>query len=317
MKINKTSLKKVIAFALVYIIWGTTYLAIRFAIQTIPPFLMAGIRFTTAGLLFYSWCYLYFDKKPDLADWRKAAIPGVLMFVFGNGSLTWSEQFIPSGLAALIIATLPIWMVILDWFVYKGKRPDILTIIGIFLGLIGVGLLSGLDESVLIDQASPGVSVFLSIFILTFAAISWSIGSLYSRHMTTSVSLQFMVSMQVLVGGFVLIIIGLIHGEWTQLSIKSVTLRSAISLVYLVVFGSLVTYSAYLWLLKVSTPAKVGTYAFFNPLVAVLLGWIWVNEPLTTQTVVGAGFIFSSILFVNRPGMIKKITGNRKHRNFL
>lgn len=313
MRINKTSLKKVIAFALVYIIWGTTYLAIRFAIQTIPPFLMAGIRFATAGLLFYSWCYLYFEKKPGLADWRKAAIPGVLMFVFGNGSLTWSEQFIPSGLAALIIATLPIWMVILDWFIYKGKRPDILTVIGIFLGLIGVGLLSGLDESVLIDKASAGASVFLSIFVLTFAAISWSVGSLYSRHTSTSVSLQFMVSMQVLVGGFVLIMIGLIHGEWTQLSIKSITLRSAISLAYLIIFGSLVTYSAYLWLLKVSTPAKVGTYAFFNPLVAVLLGWIWVNEPMTTQTVVGAGFIFSSILFVNRPGMIKKITRNRKH----
>jgi drug/metabolite transporter (DMT)-like permease len=314
MKISETSLKKLIAFALVYIIWGTTYLAIRFAIQTIPPFLMAGIRFTTAGLLFYSWCYLYFDKKPGLVDWRKATIPGLLMFVFGNGSLTWSEQFIPSGLAALIIATLPIWMVTLDWIIFKGKRPDTLTIIGIFLGMIGVGLLSGLDETVLINQTSPGGSVYLSVFILTFAAISWSIGSLYSRHTTTSVSLQFMVSMQVLIGGIVLIIIGLMHGEWTQLSIQNISLRSVISLAYLVIFGSLITYSAYLWLLKISTPAKVGTYAFFNPLIAVLLGWVWVNEPLTTQTIVGAGFIFLSILFVNRPSIVKKNPGNRKNK---
>jgi len=300
------------AFSAIYIIWGTTYLAIRLAIDTIPPFFMAGLRFTTAGLLFYSWCYWRFDKKPDINDWKKAAIPAIFMFVLGNGTLTWSEQFIPSGLAALILATLPIWMVLIDWIFAKGKRPDILTILGIALGLTGVALLTGIDESILIRPSEQGISVISGIFILVFAAISWATGSLYARYTKSSLSLQFTISMQIIVGGFVLITISLFQGEWSRIQLQNISFISLMSMGYLVFFGTLLAYSAYIWLLRVSTPAKVGTYAFFNPLIAVLLGWLLVDEPITSHTLVGASFILISLLLVNQQRLNRKIFKKKK-----
>ncbi len=299
-KFNNTRFKKIIAFAMIYFIWGTTYLFIRLAIDTIPPFLMAGLRFTIAGILFYSWCYWRFEKKPRLIDWGHAAIPGILMFVGGNGILTWSEQFIPSGLAALIIATLPIWMVLIDWLSGKGRRPDKWTISGILLGLTGVALLTGVDESILISTTEKSWSVFFGISMLIFAAISWASGSLYSRHIKSSISLQFTISMQILVGGIMLLLISVIQDEWTILSVQQISPLSLFAVGYLIIFGTLLAYSAYIWLLRVSTPAKVGTYAFFNPLVAVVLGWLILNESITLKTVVGAGCILLSILLINK-----------------
>ncbi len=301
LKKDNHQLKKLLAFTIIYFVWGITYLAIRLAIDTIPPFLMAGIRFTIAGLLFYTWCYFRFDKKPGLKDWGNASIPGILMFVFGNGSLTWSEQFIPSGLAALIIATISIWMVLLDWLIYKGKRPDKLTLAGISLGVAGVALLSMVDDNILLDSYENSASVIGGIALLIFAAISWAAGSVYSRHVKSDVSLQFIISMQILVGGIVLILIGSFWGEWSEFSVQNISFLSYMALIYLIVFGSLLAYSAYIWLLRVSTPAKVGTYAFFNPLVAVFLGWLLLKEPVTLQTLLAAGCILMSILLVNRP----------------
>jgi drug/metabolite transporter (DMT)-like permease len=300
-KKDNHQLKKLVAFTIIYFVWGITYLAIRLAIDTIPPFLMAGMRFTIAGLLFYTWCYIRFDKKPGLKDWGNASIPGILMFVFGNGSLTWSEQFIPSGLAALIIATISIWMVLLDWLIYNGKRPDKLTLAGISLGIAGVALLSIVDDNILLDSYENNASVFGGISLLLFAAISWAAGSVYSRHVKFDVSLQFIISMQILVGGIVLILIGSFCGEWSEFSVQNISFLSYMALIYLIVFGSLLAYSAYIWLLRVSTPAKVGTYAFFNPLVAVFLGWLLLKEPVTLQTLLASGCILISILLVNRP----------------
>ncbi len=300
---NKLDLnfKIILAFATIYFVWGTTYLAIRLAIETIPPFLMAGIRFSVAGLLLFSWCYFNTEKKPTMSDWGKASVPGILMFVGGNGSLTWSEQFIPSGLASLVIASVPVWLVILNWLFVDKKRPETFTIIGIILGLTGVAFLFGIDNTVLIDVSNHEYSVKAGLFILTFASISWAAGSLIARKAKTSVSLPFTISMQIISGGFVLILIGSISGEWTQLSVENISLLSVISMLYLIFFGALVAYSAYVWLLRESTPAKVGTYAFFNPLVAVLLGWLYLNETLTIETLLGAALILFSILLVNRP----------------
>lgn len=309
---NKNSITKLFAFAAIYFVWGTTYLAIRLAIETIPPFLMAGVRFTTAGLLFYFWCYWHFEKKPDISDWRKVAIPAILMFVLGNGTLTWSEQFIPSGLAALILATLPIWMVLLDWLFSKGKRPNKLTIIGIGLGITGVALLSRIDESILIRPPEQGLSIISGIFILMFAAMSWAAGSICARYLKSSIALQFTISMQIIVGGIVLILISLFQGEWSRIHTQDISFISLISMGYLVFFGTLLTYSAYIWLLRVSTPAKVGTYAFFNPLIAVLLGWLLIDEPITSQTLVGAGFILLSLVLVVQPRLKRKMSNNNK-----
>lgn len=314
---NETPRIKIIAaFGIIYFVWGTTYLAIRLAIDTIPPFLMAGIRFTIAGILLYGWCTLRYDKKPGLSDWGKAAIPGILMFVGGNGLLTWSETFIPSGLAALIIATVSIWMVILDWFFFSKKRPDKLTLSGIAVGLAGVGLLTGVGDEVLIN----GGSVILGIMVLTFASMSWAAGSLISRNLKSGTSLQFTISIQILTGGMALMVVGSLQGEWARVSVQAISFQSLLALSYLILLGTLLAYSAYLWLLRVSTPAKVSTYAFFNPLIAVFLGWILLNEPLTVETIIGAALILISLLFVNQlkfrkgePAVLPK-TANSKNK---
>ena len=295
-------IKIIAAFGIIYFVWGTTYLAIRLAINTIPPFLMAGIRFTLAGILLYGWSYWRFDKKPGLSDWGKAAIPGILMFVGGNGVLTWSETFIPSGLAALIIATVSIWMVVLDWLFFSRKRPDKLTLSGIAIGVAGVALLTGVGDEVLIN----GGSIIVGILVLTLASMSWAAGSLVSRNIKSTASLQFTISMQILIGGLALILIGSAKGEWPQVSLQTISLQSILALSYLILLGTLLAYSAYLWLLRVSTPAKVSTYAFFNPLIAVFLGWLLLDEPLTLETIVGAILILGSLFFVNQLRFKKK-----------
>jgi drug/metabolite transporter (DMT)-like permease len=299
---DRTRIKVIAAFGIIYFVWGTTYLAIRLAIDTIPPFLMAGIRFTTAGILLYAWCYWRYEKKPVFIDWGKAAIPGVLMFVGGNGILTWSETFLPSGLAALIIATVSIWMVVLDWLFFSKKRPDKLTLLGIAMGLVGVALLTGVGDEVLIN----GGSVILGILVLTFASMSWAAGSLISRNLKSTTSLQFTISMQILAGGMALILMGSVQGEWTAVSLPAISFQSLLALSYLILPGTLLGYSAYLWLMRVSTPAKVSTYAFFNPLIAIFLGWMLVDEPLTMETIIGAFFILVSLLMVNQLRFKKK-----------
>jgi drug/metabolite transporter (DMT)-like permease len=299
------TLKKVAAFSAVYLFWGTTYLAIRLAIETIPPFSMAGIRFSLAGGLFFIWCYLRTRNLPSLVDWKKAAIPGILMFVTGNGLLTWSELFVPSGFAALIIATIPIWMVSLHWFFSDGKRPKPIIMIGIALGLAGVVLLMGVDHQNF-KSLQKGGSTILYTLILLFAAISWASGSLYTRKVKMSVDLPMTISMQILIGGLILLMIGFIIGEWSEMAVPEISLMSVTAIVYLILFGSILTYSAYVWLLRVSTPARVGTYAFFNPLVAVILGWLILDEPITLQTVFGAFLILLSILLIIQLRLRKK-----------
>ena len=293
-------LKIIFAFAVIYFVWGSTYIAIRFAIETIPPFLMAGIRFTVSGLLLYMWQNRNHSVKPRLPEIRKSMLVGLLLIVGGNGTLTWSEQYIPSSLAALILAMIPVWMVWLDSIFVTKKRPPTITIIGILLGVLGVVLLSGVDRSVLLDKARPDSSVFFYAFMLVCAGLSWSSGSLYSRTIKSAASLLTLVSIQMLAGGLVLLILGSILGEWSQLSLQDISLLSFISLAYLIFFGSIMTYSAYNWLLRQTSPAKVGTYAFFNPLVAVFLGWLLVSEPVTTRMLVGAISILSAVVLVNQ-----------------
>ena len=293
-------LKIIFAFAVIYFVWGSTYIAIRFAIETIPPFLMAGIRFTISGLLLYLWQNRTDPVKPRLPEIRKSMLVGLLLIVGGNGTLTWSEQYIPSSLAALILAMIPVWMVWLDSIFVTKKRPPTITIIGILLGVLGVALLSGVDRGVLLDKAQPGSSVFFYAFMLVCAGLSWSSGSLYSRTIKSAASLLTLVSIQMLAGGLVLLILGSILAEWSQLSLQDISLLSFISLAYLIFFGSIMTYSAYNWLLRQTSPAKVGTYAFFNPLVAVFLGWLLVSEPVTTRMLVGAISILSAVVLVNQ-----------------
>lgn len=293
-------LRIIFAFSVIYFVWGSTYIAIRFAIETIPPFLMAGIRFTISGLLLYLWQLQTDSVKPRLPEIRKSILVGLLLIVGGNGILSWSEQYIPSSLAALILAMIPVWMVWLDSIFVTKKRPSTITIFGILMGILGVALLSGVDRSVLLEKAQPGSSVFFYALMLVIAGLSWSSGSLYSRTIKSKASLLTLVSLQMLAGGVTLIILGSFLGEWGQFVPNDISLLSIFSVAYLIFFGGIMTYSAYNWLLRQTSAAKVGTYAFFNPLVAVFLGWLLANEPVTFRMVVGAFSILGAIILVNQ-----------------
>jgi drug/metabolite transporter (DMT)-like permease len=300
-------LKIQVSFAIIYFFWGATYLAIRFAIQTIPPFLMAGIRFTLAGSILYLWRSRTDRVNPRTPEIRKSILVGLLLIVGGNGVLVWCEQYLPSGLAALILAIIPIWMVLLDSIFVVKKRPASLTITGILLGVGGVALLSGVDRTVLLSTAGHQASVFFYTFILVMAGLSWAAGSLYSRTIISSASLLKLTGIQMLGGGLFMILLGSALGEWSQVHPENLSLRSVFSLIYLILFGSLLSYSAYNWVLRKSSPAKVGTYAFFNPLVAVFLGWLLAGETVTTKMLAGAACILSAVLFVNQSGYIRNI----------
>jgi drug/metabolite transporter (DMT)-like permease len=287
-------LRLVIAFAAVYLIWGSTYLAIRLAIETLPPFTMAGFRFLVAGTLLYGWLRLHNAAPPTRIHWRSAAIVGGLMLLGGNGGVTWAEQRVPSGLAALLIATVPLWMAILEAIPRRGSRPTRRTGGGLVLGLAGIILLIGpgnLDGGQGVDPVGAGV--------LLLAALSWAGGSLYSRRAPLPGVPLLGTAMEMLAGGVILLLAGALTGEWARLDPGAVSSRSLLALAYLILFGSLMGFTAYLWLLRNTTPARASTYAYVNPVVAVFLGWAVLGEPLTWQTLLAAAVIVCAVVLIN------------------
>ena len=278
------------AFAAVYIIWGSTYLAIRFAIETIPPYTMAGIRFLFAGGLLFGWTSWRGRVRPTLRQWRSALIIGTLLLVTGNGLLTWAEQFVDSGVAALIVATVPLWMVLLEALRRSGARPTALVVVGLLLGLVGIAILIGPSEL-------GGAPVHLvGATVICLAAFSWALGSIYSRNAPQVSSTLQNVGMQMLLGGAILVLCGLFLGE--RVDLATISARSAWSLAYLSAIGGIVSYSAYVWLLKVSTPAKVSTYAYVNPVVAVLLGWALAGETMGPRVVLASVTVVSAVVLI-------------------
>jgi drug/metabolite transporter (DMT)-like permease len=297
--------KIITAFTLIYLVWGSTYIAIRLAIDSIPPFLMAGFRSTVSGMILYFLLNLKDPVKPRIPEIKKSIFAGLLMIVGGNGMLVWSEQYVPTGLAALLLAMIPVWLVLLDSIFVTKKQPNLPTITGILFGIGGVVMLSRVDDNVLLTNPQ-GLSIYFYAFMLTLGAISWASGSLFSRTIKSSASIFYLISYQMLAGGVFLLLLGLFLGEMKQLVLEKITLNSSLALIYLIFFGSLITYSAYNWLLRKSTPAKVGTYAFFNPLVAVSLGWLFLNEQVTLRIIVGAIGILSAVLLVNQSRFFRR-----------
>ena len=278
------------AFAAIYVLWGSTYLAIRLAIDTIPPFLMAGSRFLAAGAALYALGVPSGLSRPTLRQWRNAAVGAVPLFVIGNGGVTWAEQAVPSGVAALIIATLPAWLLLLDWG-YGGRRgPRAVEVIGIGLGLAGVAILS-----------APGGIDPLGAAVLLGAAVAWAIGSLFNRYADLPASPALTAAMQMLVGGAVMVAFGLALGEAGRLEPTSLSWLSIAAVAYLVAVA-VVALPAYNWLLSVTSPALVGTYAFVNPVVAVLLGWAVVAEPVSERTGLAAGLVVIGVMLLVWPG---------------
>jgi drug/metabolite transporter (DMT)-like permease len=283
------------AFGSVYIIWGSTYLAIRYALETLPPLLMAGARHILAGGILYVALRLSGGVRPKALHWRSAAIIGALLLLGGNGGVCWAEQTVPSGLAALLVTSVPIWMVLLNWLRRDGVRPGILEIVGVTLGLAGVVILIGSE-----NLANGAPLNRMGPFVLIAASLSWAIGSIYSRHAPLPESPLSATAMEMLCGGVLLLLSGAISGEGARLALENVSLRSVLSLGYLIFFGSLVAFSAYVWLLRVSTPARVSTYAFVNPVVAVVLGYMFAGEPLTPRTMVAAAVIVTAVVLITR-----------------
>ena len=284
-----------LAFAAIYLIWGSTYLAILYAIETIPPFLMAGTRFIVAGGALYLWARLTGGTRPTRPEWVATAITGILMLAVGNGAVTWSEQRIPSGIAALLVASVALWMVLLEFLRKNGTRPTRLSILGLLLGFGGVGLLVGPAAL----SSARDLDAFAAL-VLVGASLSWAAGSVYSRVLPRPASASVGSGMQMLAGGVVLAIVGVSSGELGRVDVGAITTRSALSLGYLIVFGSLVGFTAYAWLLRVCTPAAVATYAYVNPMVAMFLGWLIAGEEFGPRMIVAAAIILSGVALINR-----------------
>lgn len=281
-----------VSFAAVYLIWGSTYLAINYAEATIPPLLMAGARFLIAGGLLYGWVRLRGGARPAWSHWRSAAIIGVLMLAGGNGGVVIAERTIPTGLAALLISTVPLWMVLIEGLRRGGRRPSLPVMLGLGIGFVGVALLVGPRAFV------GGIGGLGGMLIVVVGALSWAIGSLYSRTATLADSPLMGNALEMLAGGALLMLIALGTGEGGKLHLDQITLRSALSLAFLVIFGSLIAFTAYAWLLRHVSVARVSTYAYVNPVVALLLGFAFNGERPTPLTLLAAAVILAAVVVI-------------------
>ena len=294
-----TRLQLVLGFFCIYILWGSTYLAIRYGVATIPPFLMGGIRFLIAGTLLYGWSRFRGGAKPDRHHWKNAAIIGTLLLVVGNGAVSWASQRVDSGMTSLLVATVPLWLVLAE--VFQGRRPALLEWLGVGIGLVGVSILvmpsgDGLTPSV--DRAGAAA--------LMIGSLSWTIGSLFSRTARLATPASMASGMQMLCGGVFMMAVSVLKGEWSNFQLSSVSRVSILALFYLIVFGSIIGFSTYMWLLKVARPAAVGTYAYVNPLVAVLLGVMVAGEKLPPSATLAMVVILASVVLVSLSPSAKK-----------
>lgn len=284
----------VAAFLAIYLIWGTTFLAIRIAVETIPPFMMAGLRFFLAGGIMLPISLAHGGRFPSLRHWRSAAIVGGLMLVGGIGLLSVAEQRLPSGLAALEVATIPIWITLFEWVGFGGKRPRIQTFTGLGLGFAGVALLfvPALD-------AKAGNDDLRSMGIVLVGAMLFAIGSLYSRRAPLPEDTRISTASEMLAGGFLLLMVSLFAGEPARLDVAAISMRSILALAYLTAFGSIIGYTAYLWLLKTIEPAKVGTNFYVNPVIAVFVGGVVAGESITLPMMIATTVILLGVAVIN------------------
>lgn len=280
------------AFAAVYLIWGSTYLAIRFVIETLPPFFMAGTRFLIAGAIMYVWSRFRGSPRPSSLNWRSASVVGGLMLLGGHGGVILAEQWLPSSLTSVLIATVPLWLVLLDSVISK-KKIDSRVSAGLVVGFLGVGLLVNPGE--VLGGSRIDMVVALG---LVLAAFLWASGSLYSRTAPLPSSQLMSTAMEMLAGGGFLMVASTVTGEWMRLRLDLVSERSLFAWIYLIVFGSLIGFTSYVWLLKVASTARVSTYAYVNPVVAMILGWTLAGETLTLQNLLAAAIILAAVIVI-------------------
>ena len=285
----------VAALTAVYFIWGSTYLAILVAIETVPPFIMLGARFGLAGALMVGWLLLRGHAWPSGRQWRTATVIGGLLLLIGTGSVAWAEQYIPSGLAALLVTTVPLWMVLLDWLWKRGRRPSGIVFFGLLLGLVGVVLL--VDPVAIAQNYSVDL---MAAAVVLMGAFSWSAGSIHARTADLPSNPFMTTAMQMFAGGVLLILAGLLLGEGQHVDLAAVSMRSFFAWSYLLVFGSFIAFSAFVWLLKNTSPALASTYAYVNPVVAVFLGWAVASEPLNLRIFIAIILLISAVVLITR-----------------
>ena len=283
--------KIALAFFCVYVFWGMTYLAMRVAVEDIPPYLMAGSRFVLAGAILYVVARRRGDDPPTALNWRAASVVGGFLLLGGNASVAWAEQSVSSGLAALLIGVMPIWMVSLEWL-RGGSRPRLNVIAGLLLGALGVGLL-------VLPQGGGDSVDLLGAVVLIMAAASWAWGSVISKSAGLPKSPFMATSMEMMAGGTLCVLVAVLSGELGAFSPAQVSADALLAWLFLVIFGSLVAFTAFIWLLGVTSIAKVGTYAYVNPVVAVLLGWAILGESVSLTTVFAAILILCGVAMVN------------------
>jgi drug/metabolite transporter (DMT)-like permease len=297
------SLQVFAAFVAIYLIWGSTYLAIRYAIETIPPLITAGTRHLIAGSILLVWCWKR-GVRPERRHWIPSIILGALFFLGGHGTLHWAEKRVPSGLAALLIATEPIVIVLLGAMIPPKVKPRGTAILGLLMGTVGVALLMGAD----VFRASAAAMV-AGIAVL-FSSVSWSVGVIYSRRADLPRDPYINAAMSMLTGSVMLLLAAAVTGEFSSFHPALISWRSGLSLAYLAVFGSLIAYSAYMWLLEHRSPTLVATHAYVNPVVAVFLGWILASEVMNLRTLIAGALIILAIMFIGR-GIASESTERR------
>jgi drug/metabolite transporter (DMT)-like permease len=278
-----------LGFASVYILWGSTYLAIRFAVASMPPLLMAGTRHLIAGLILYAVMRLRGTPRPTRINWQSAVLLGALLLLGGNGLVSMAEESVPSGITALMVAAVPFWMVLLNALEQR-TRPRASVLAGLVLGVVGLAVLVYPTAGHAPDHVDP-----MGLLMLLGATLSWAVGSLYAHRARLPASTFLGIAMEMIAGGALCWLVGLGIGEGAGLQVSAFTGKSLGAVLYLVFFGSLLGFSAYVWLLKVTTPARASTYAFVNPVIAVLLGWAFAGEALTWRIALAGGIIVAAV----------------------
>jgi drug/metabolite transporter (DMT)-like permease len=289
----RTTTLVLVAFGAVYVVWGSTYLAIRIGIESFPPLILAGVRHFIVGLFLYPILRRTTGIKPTAANWRTAVVTGALLLFVGNGGVSWAERVVPSGITALLVATVSLWLVIVDWLRPGGVRPVPRVVVGLLMGFAGLALLVGPAHLGASERVDPRGAA-----VLVIASLAWACGSLYSKHGGMPSSAMLGVAMQSFAGGVILLIVAFFAGEFRGLHLGAISLRSLLALGYLIVFGSGIGFSAYLYILQKSSAARVATYAFVNPVVALFLGWLIAGENITLRTVSAAAVILTAVILV-------------------
>lgn len=291
--VSRVRLRILLAFAAIWFVWGSTYLAIAVAVREIPPLVVAATRNLTAGLLLYAWVRANGAPRPSRRQWGQATVVGILLLGIGNGAVTWSGRREPSGVVALMVSLVPLWLMVFGWVGQRGVRPQLVEVLGVATGLAGIALLVAPDGSAVAAVSLVGALVLLA------STVAWSAGSLYARQLDAVPVPLAATGMEMIAGGAFLVAGSALAGEWRAFDAGGISWRGAVSLLYLIVFGSIIGFSSYKYLLGRVRPALIGTYAFVNPLVAVLLGWTFLGEAVTPRLLLAMGLIVGAVAMIS------------------